>query len=280
MSRLALIGLLTVTFGAPSRAADERWVTVTGKFVWDEAKGPAPKRAPIKPDKDGAVCAKDPDFNTETWVINAKNGGIKNVIVWLGPELSAAQAKELERNGKVKLPTFQPADIHPTLAKPAKSTVEMDQPCCRFIPHIVLVREGQELVIKNSSAAGHNAKFDAFESGISFNQIIPSDKSVTVKGLKPEKVPVEITCSMHSWMTARLAVFGHPYFAVTDGDGNFEIKDAPVLGGKLRLFAYQEAVGFHGGVPGRFGRSVAMKGPATDLGSIKLEFRDEKKDKK
>jgi hypothetical protein len=281
MHRIYAVGLLTLCVVLPLRAADEdKWVTVKGKFVWDATKGPAPKRNEIKADKDQQVCAQDKEFLTETWVVNAKSGGIKNVIVWLGPSLTDAQAKELATAGKVKLPAFDKKDFHPALAKPAKPTVEIDQPCCRFIPHIVLMREGQDLVIKNSSVAGHNAKFDAFDSGIAFNQIIPTGKEVMIKDLKPERLPVEVTCSIHSWMTARLAVFAHPYFAATDDDGNFEIKDAPVLGGKLRLFAYQETIGFHGGAPGRFGRPIDVKGPTTDLGAIKLEFVEAKKDKK
>jgi hypothetical protein len=153
--------------------------------------------------------------------------------------------------------------------------VEIDQPCCRFIPHVVLMQEGQELVIKNSSSAPHNARFDASDSGIPFNQIVPKDEKVAVKGLKPERLPVQITCSIHSWMEARLQIFAHPYFAVTDDDGTFEIKDAPATAGKLRLFAWHESVGFHGGAAGRYGRPVAVKGPTTDLGAIKLEFKDE-----
>ena len=281
MPRIALIGLLMLAGALPCLAADEaKWVTVKGKFVWDAAKGAAPKRTPITPDKDADVCATDKDFNTEKWVVSAKAGGIKNVIVWLGPELSAKQAKELETARRVKLPAFDAKDIHPARVKPAKPAVAIDQPCCRFIPHVVLMQEGQDLVIKNSSKASHNARFEASESGIGFNQIVPQGQEVAVKGLKAERLPVEITCSMHSWMNARLAVFNHPYFAVTDEDGNFEIKDAPVMGGKLRLFAWHEAVGFHGGPPGRYGRAIDVKGPTTDVGPIKLEFADETRPKK
>jgi hypothetical protein len=281
MRRTALVGLLTLVGTLPCVAADEgKWVSIKGKFVWDDAKGTAPKRTPIKADKDAEVCAKDKDFNTEQWVVNAKTGGIKNVIVWLGPDLTEAQAKELATTRKVKLPAFEKKDIHPALVNPAKPAVSIDQPCCRFIPHVVLMREGQDLVIKNSSAASHNARFEATDSGIPFNQIIPQGREVTIKGLKPERLPVEITCSMHSWMNARLAVFAHPYFALTDDDGNFEIKDAPVMGGKLRLFAYHEAVGFHRGPPGRYGRAVDVKGSTTDVGPIKLEFATETKPKK
>jgi hypothetical protein len=267
--------LLTLICTLPALAADEdRWVSVTGKIVWDAGKGAAPKRTPVIADKDAEVCAKDKDFNTEKWVINPKTGGIKNVIVWLGPNLTAAQTKELETTGKVKLPQFEKKDIQPARVKPTKPAVEIDQPCCRFIPHVLLMQEGQDLVIKNSSPTSHNARFEASESGIAFNQIIPQGKEVAVKGLRAERLPVELTCSMHSWMNARLAIFVHPYFAATADDGNFEIKDAPTMDGKLRLFAWHEAVGYLGGAPGRYGRPVAVKGPSTDLGSIKLEFQD------
>src|SRR5438067_1477350 len=134
MSRPApLIGFLLYAGTLPCSAADEaKWVTVKGKFVWDAANGAAPKRTPITPDKDADVCAKDKDFNTEKWVVSAKTGGIKNVIVWLGPDLTVAQAKELETTGKVKLPAFDKRDVHPTRVKPAKPAVAIDQPCCRF----------------------------------------------------------------------------------------------------------------------------------------------------
>jgi hypothetical protein len=274
----AVIGLLAAL--PASGADDDKWVTVKGKFVWDATKRPPPKRTPIQADKDADVCAKDKEFLTESWVVNPKTGGVKNVIVWLGPDLTAAQVKELEATRRTKPPAFDPKDIHPNRAKPAKPNVEIDQPCCRFIPHVVLMQEGQNLVIKNSAPALHNARFDAPASGIAFNQIVPSGQDVSVKGLKAERLPVEITCSVHRWMSARLGVFAHPYFAVTDEDGNFEIKDAPVLDGNLRLYAWQESIGYHGGVPGRYGRSIAVKGPATDLGSIKLDFADPKKEKK
>jgi hypothetical protein len=279
MWRLVLAAAVSLSITMPAWG-QAQWVSVRGKFVWDTAKGPAPKREPIKADKDQQVCEKDTEFLTEKWVVSPKAGGIKNVIVWLGPDLTDAQAKELATTGKLKLPAFDKKDIHPALAKPAKPTVEIDQPCCRFIPHVVLMREGQDLVIKNSSTAGHNARFEASLSGIAFNQIIPIGREVAVKGLVPERVPVQITCSMHNWMNAWLGVFAHPYFAATDDDGNFEIKDAPVLGGKLRLFAYHGTIGFHAGAPGRYGRSIAVKGPATDLGAIKLEFTEEQRDKK
>ena len=95
----------------------------------------------IKPTKDEEVCAKDKDFRTEDWVISPK-GGIKNVVVWLAPEPKAGGPKLKD------LPSFDKKDIHPMMLKPAKPTVEIDQPCCRFIPHVLAAQEGQGMIIK------------------------------------------------------------------------------------------------------------------------------------
>jgi hypothetical protein len=43
-------------------------------------------------------------------------------------------------------------------------------------------------------------------------------------------------------MKGYIRVFDHPYFAVTDADGRFEIKDAPV--GEFYLVVWHEAIGW------------------------------------
>ena len=37
---------------------------------------------------------------------------------------------------------------------------------------------------------------------------------------------VPFKCDVHGWMNAYVGVLDHPYFAVTDKDGKFELKDA------------------------------------------------------
>ena len=45
----------------------------------------------------------------------------------------------------------------------------------------------------------------------------------------------------HTWMTAYIAVFEHPYFAVTAADGSFRIGDIP--GGTYKLVFWHEKLG-------------------------------------
>ena len=243
--------------------------TVKGRVVWDADKsGPPPARQAIKPTKDEEVCAKDKDFKTEDWVINPKTNGIKNVVVWLAPEPKPGGAKVRD------LPPFDPKDIPPAAAKPAKDTVELDQPCCRFIPHVLAAQEGQKMIIKNSATVPHNAKWTSRENG-EINPLVPAGGQFQVQSpLKAERFPINVECSIHPWMKAYVWVFSHPYFAVTDDDGNFEIKNVPVLNGKLRMVMWQDN-GFSGGREGRMGEPIAVKAGNTNLGDIK--FKVEKK---
>jgi uncharacterized protein (DUF2141 family) len=50
-----------------------------------------------------------------------------------------------------------------------------------------------------------------------------------------------LQCNQHPWMRAYVNVMTHPYFAVSDGDGKFEIKDLPP--GEYTLAAVHEKFG-------------------------------------
>jgi hypothetical protein len=249
---------------------DGKWVTIKGKIVWDKAKGAAPVRTPIKATKDEDVAAKDKDFNTEEWVVNPKGGGIKNAVIWLAPEPTEDELKGLKDKTLKTFPSFKATDIHATLAKPEKASVEIDQPCCRFIPHVVLARAGQDMIIKNSAPVPHNAKWTSRDNG-EFNPLIPAGGQFKIPApLVAEKYPIDLACSIHPWMKAMVRVFDHPYFALTDDEGNFEIKNAPVLKGKLRIFIFHETGGIQGGAEGRFGQTLEVKPGSMDLKEIKF----------
>ena len=72
-------------------------------------------------------------------------------------------------------------------------------------------------------------------------------------------LPVIVKCNLHPWMNAWIHVFDHPYFAVTDADGKFEIKNAPA--GKYRLLAWKDGAGWLNG--DRKGREIIVKSNGT-----------------
>ena len=96
---------------------------------------------------------------------------------------------------------------------------------------------GQELLIKNSDATLHNIHgLPIINKG--FNFAMP--KVVKKKSIKFKKAEnfIKIKCDVHSWMNAYVSVFDHPFFAVTDEEGNYKIDNIP--SGHYEVIAWQE----------------------------------------
>jgi hypothetical protein len=87
-----------------------------------------------------------------------------------------------------------------------------------------------------------------------------------VGNLKADTTPVTVKCDIHTWMRGMILVFDHPYYAVTDADGNFEIPMPPA--GKFQIW-YRHDTGFKDGAAGNKGFPVEIKaGADTDLGKV------------
>jgi hypothetical protein len=245
---------LSVVYGNRATAEDAKWITIKGQIVW---QGPVPIQKKIVPNVNANICAKDPVPLEEDYVINPKNQGVKNVFIWIRP------------TGAAKDDAFPKELIHPKLKKPEKDTVEIDQPCCRFIPHVLAAREGQKMVIKNGAPIAHNANWNSDSNGV-FNQLIAAGgKHVLPNALVAEPGEIRVSCNLHGWMKAHIRVFDHPYYAVTDADGKFEIKLVP--SGKFNVFVHHPDNGWLNGVAGRNGKTMVIKGDDLDLGVVKMK---------
>src|SRR5205823_11410783 len=76
-------------------------------------------------------------------------------------------------------------------------------------------------------------------------------KEDEVKGLVPYFKPMFMVCNIHNWMKSYGFIMEHPYCAITDAEGNFTIKNAP-LGVDLQVVAWHEdALFFNGGEDGK-----------------------------
>src|SRR3989442_13030813 len=69
-----------------------------------------------------------------------------------------------------------------------------------------------------------------------FNSAQSSKDQVTERSFDKVEVPVRFMCNVHNWMFAYIGVFDHPFFAVTDKEGNFKISGLP--NGKYTFEAY------------------------------------------
>jgi plastocyanin len=122
---------------------------------------------------------------------------------------------------------------------PPKDHVVIDQRKMSFIPHAVAVQQGTTVEFLNSDSVGHNVYWPS----ISGNKKLSHNLGTWPKG---EKKPFQfndlgtasLLCNVHPEMSGYVVVVPTPYFAVTDKDGNFEIKDIPA--GKYTLKTWSE----------------------------------------
>src|SRR5687767_1096930 len=115
--------------------------------------------------------------------------------------------------------------------------VTLDQHSCVYTPRVVGVRVGQVLQIRNSDNLLHNVhsltnRDNRFNFGQARAGVVDSFR------MKNEEVMMRLGCDIHRWMTAYVGVVSHPYFAVTDAAGVFEIKNVP--SGTYTINAWQE----------------------------------------
>ena len=88
------------------------------------------------------------------------------------------------------------------------------------------IRVGQPLEIVNSDPTLHN--IHAMPKGnAEFNNGQPIQGMKMTHTFTSPEVMVPFKCDVHGWMNAYVGVMDHPYFAVTDKDGKFELKSLP-----------------------------------------------------
>ena len=231
-----------------------QWATIKGTVVFPKDK-PIPKRMPLNVARNGAACLANGPILDETAIVNPKNRGIKNVVVFLRPASKETAA-------------FNKSQIHPEDGKRKPAELTITQPCCKFENHVTLARVGDTIVVKNPAAMVHNFFWVSGENG-QFNVNVPAMGAWPMpKPLAAESAPIQYKCTVHPWMAGYVRIFDHPYYALSDEDGNFEIKNAPV--GPFRIVYWHET-GLRGGKEGRFGEPIAITGPTLELKPIDFD---------
>ena len=111
----------------------------------------------------------------------------------------------------------------------------MDQRGETFIPHVLAIAAGTNVEFPNSDRVYHNvfslSKAARFDLGR-----YATGRAKTVRFDRPGIV--RVFCDIHSHMNAFILVFSHPFFAMTDASGRYQISDVPP--GTYRLVAWNE----------------------------------------
>ena len=118
----------------------------------------------------------------------------------------------------------------------------LDQKGCLYTPQILAVQTGQKIVVKNSDMCVHNVHCTPAVAGdAEHNDVqMAGGPDLTYAFPQPEMF-LRFKCDVHPWMFAWVSVFDSPYFAVSDKDGKFVIKNVPP--GKYTLEAAHRKLG-------------------------------------
>lgn len=162
--------------------------------------GARPPERTIAPLKSDANCGKlhTTDPLTRSWV--GEGQGLANVFVYIKKGL---EGKTFPASGK----------------KPV-----IDQKGCIYEPMITGVMTGQAVEIRNSDPVLHNVFFQkSTAANPTFNFAQSAGAAPSDKVFPNPEVLIKLVCSVHPWMAGYVGVVPHPFFAVTDAQGVFEL---------------------------------------------------------
>jgi plastocyanin len=187
---------------------------VTGTIVLE---GAAPANQPIKMNSDvNCVKAASGPQEQETFKVGSDGKSLGNVFVYV-------------KDGLGNYVYDAPA-----------GSATIDQKGCRYTPHVFGMRVGQKLEIINSDPTLHNIHATPKDNS-EFNTGQPVQGMKTEHTFTKPEVMVPFKCDVHGWMNAYVGVLDHPYFAVSDASGKFEIPKLPA--GTYTIEAWHEKLG-------------------------------------
>jgi plastocyanin len=199
------------TSGVPVDAATAGSVSGTV-----ELKGTPPKMRPINMAAEPSCAKEHTTPTTSQEVVAGKSGALENVVVYLKGDFS-----------KYKFDTP---------SNPATIT----QKGCMYDPHIVTLETNQTFQVVNADPVTHNIH-PLPKDNREWNESQPPGAAPIDRNFAHEEIGFPIKCNIHPWMKAYVAVFDHPYFAVTGQDGSFDLKNVPP--GSYTLIAWHELYG-------------------------------------
>lgn len=212
-----LLGTFTATAAAESYQVDTSiiGVAVRGRVT---IAGPPREKEAVPVYRDSEYCGEV--VTHDALLIDPSTRGISGVVVSLE---GVEKGKPLTPSDKVL-------------------TLEIESKKCRFSPRISARTVGVVLEIRNNDPILHNlhVRKDTRFGPTVINVIQPAGTRSVQKPFR-ETGLLDVRCDVHPFMAAFIHVFEHPYFAITDGSGQFEMTQVPA--GVYKLHIWHETLG-------------------------------------
>jgi hypothetical protein len=185
---------------------DRQRRSIIGTVRW---RGARPHLPPLKVTKDPVICG---NAKPNPRLVIGPDGGVANTYIFLSDIMRGA--------------AIDPRDA------------TIDQKACEYQPHAQVVVVGSKLVAVNSDEMLHSVHGRSGDSTVfNYTQPIFGQRSGQKKLTKPGIIAIGCDAG-HIWMNAFVFVTAHPYYALTQEDGNFELANVPP--GRYELVAWHE----------------------------------------
>lgn len=198
--------------------------TIKGVAKW---KGEIPKLPPITVFKHMDKCGQT--VQNPALIVDPSSKGLKFVAIYLDGDI---------KEGK-PLPDEKLTRDHSQVLHAGKDTEQRpNSVLCDFEEHVFPFVRTKKMGLYNMEDLLHNPHGFEANGATIFNVALPNRNRLTKKKFKRVKGVTRYQCDTHVHMNGWMIGFGHPYFAVTDAKGKFEITDIPP--GKYTVVAWHE----------------------------------------
>ena len=129
---------------------------------------------------------------------------------------------------------------------PIERRFEIANDRCMLIPEVQTAIASGTLNVQNLDAAEHRTRIRRLDSGEVLATIRETDEGQVVPNEHVLRKPgvLHLSCDVHPWTHAWIAVFDHPYFSTTGRNGSFTIDSLPP--GRYKLEAWHPRLGLVG----------------------------------
>jgi plastocyanin len=138
-----------------------------------------------------------------------------------------------------------------------RGRARMDQRNEQFLPRVLAITVGTIVDFPNSDKTFHNVFSLSPVRRFNLGRF-PPGRTGSVRFDRPGIVPV--FCDIHSHMSAYVLVFNHPFFALSDDAGRYEIAGVPA--GSYTLKVWSE-----------LGTASARRVAVTEGGTVEADFQ-------
>jgi plastocyanin len=191
--------LLFIHHQVSAEVGRDKPARVTGKILYEGEK--IPKQGLLKTNEDIDYCGET--IPSEHLLVDPGSKGIKNAVIALTPK---NPIKNSNYSSGTKINAL--VNFH-----------------CRFAPHLIILKKGETLYLKNGDPVLHSNHFYKDKKTLFNLAMIPD--SPPIKKVINEEGVIRVKCDIHDFMEGFIVVDPAPWVLLTGEDGSFDLGSVP-----------------------------------------------------